>query len=262
MTAVLDPSKYRPDRSLPAKIGRRMTQWRAAQPMLHTPEQAIVSFTFDDFPKSAVEHGASALEAIGALGTFYACTGMLGHENIMGQLYTAEDLDRLRSAGHEIAAHTQTHLDCGQVSADTVRGEITENITNLKALVPDIEVSDFAWPYGETTYKAKASVGDLVTTGRGILPGINRKGSDLMQLRSCELTPQAATIKRAKQAIEKAVLIGGWVTIFTHDIRSDPSPFGTTPEAFMSLAKFARDSGARILPMQQAFRALQKEARA
>ena len=38
----------------------------------------MVSFTFDDLPKSAVTTGAGMLEAHGARGTFYVSGGLVG----------------------------------------------------------------------------------------------------------------------------------------------------------------------------------------
>ena len=36
---------YQPDRSLPAKIARRMTRWSVARPLEATPERAQICFT-------------------------------------------------------------------------------------------------------------------------------------------------------------------------------------------------------------------------
>lgn len=252
MNAVFDPASYRPDRSLPAKVKRRLTQWRAVRRMPATPQQAIVSFTFDDFPKSAMDTGADLLDRIGAKGTYYTCTGMAGMTNLLGEMYRPDDLVQLASAGHEIAAHTHTHLDCARTENAVVQADIDDNLRVLSEH-GHTNVKHFAWPYGETQFRAKKDIATKVQTARGILPGINATGSDLMQLRSFELTPDDWTHNRAKQAIETAARKGGWVTIFTHDVRDNPSPFGLTSAAFKSVIKAARDSGADILTMGAAY---------
>jgi len=56
-------------------ILRRLT--RAAPIRIDVPG-GLVSFTFDDFPKSAALNGASILEKYQARRTFYGCLGMMG----------------------------------------------------------------------------------------------------------------------------------------------------------------------------------------
>lgn len=250
---MIDPSLYSPDRSLPAKIKRRLTYWRAAKPMRQTPRRGMISFTFDDFPKSAAQYGADALEDAGAKGAFYTCTGMMGQTNRMGEMYNMDDLGALASRGHEIAAHTHNHIDCARVDPATVRSEICHNLAELQRLKTPKDVPHFAWPYGETSPTNKSKIGDLVSTGRGILPGINKKGSDLMQLGAFELTPDQWTTQRAADAIEKTARKGGWTIIFTHDVCAHPSAFGTTPESIRRLAKQSRDAGLDILTVSEAF---------
>ncbi|MEL8054718.1 MAG: polysaccharide deacetylase family protein [Pseudomonadota bacterium] len=253
---MLDPSQYSPDRSFGAKIKRRLTYWQAAQPMPRTPAQGIVSFTFDDFPKSAAQYGSDVLARHEALGTYYACTGMREQTNIMGEMYGEDDLQQLTTIGHDIGLHTQSHLDCARVNSATVRDEIEQNITGLN---PTPFISHFAWPYGETTLKNKSGIGDLVSTARGILPGINRKGSDLMQLSAFELTPDDKTTERAASAIEQTARKSGWTIIFTHDVRPEPSPFGTTPDALERLVKLSKDAGLHVLPISNAFSHIQPD---
>ena len=67
MTDTVDVSLsgYSPDRSLMAKIRRRMIQLIGVEPVPRSPSRAIVTFTFDDFPKSAADTGAAIVESGG-----------------------------------------------------------------------------------------------------------------------------------------------------------------------------------------------------
>lgn len=257
---VIDPAAFTPDRSLRGKLKRRLTYWRTARPLKHTPKRGVVCFTFDDFPRSAAEHGAEALAAFNLPATYYVCTGMRGHTNVMGEMYCEETLAEIVRLGHEVGAHTHSHLDCSQVDPAIVRQEITDNLDGLTALGQRQAVAHFAWPYGETTFQNKSALDDLVSTARGILPGINREGSDLMQLSAFELTPEPWTTERAVRAIEKTARTGGWTIIFTHDIQRSPSPFGTTPEAFKHIVKLAHDADVDVRTMSGAFAQIQTEA--
>lgn len=234
------------------KIKRRMTQWRVATPLPASPRRVIVSFTFDDFPKSAAESGAEIIEKVGGKACFYACTGMAGTRNETGQLFDASDIQRLLDAGHEIGAHTQSHLDCANAPVDTALKDIAANLHALKAMGANEPITQFAYPYGETRFDLKRTLPDRFEAVRGVLAGVNTKGSDLIQLRSMELTPDSTTTDRAAKAIKAAARAPAWIIIFTHDVRSDPSPYGTTPDALAYLANLAIENGAALLTPSQA----------
>lgn len=250
MSEAINPFDYSPSRSLPARIRRRLTQWQSVAPIDAPIVHPMISFTFDDFPISAAEHGAECLSRFDLKGTFYACSGLAGQRNITGELYTEKHLSALVDAGHEIGAHTHTHLDCATNPLKTTIADIDQNMTWLNSL--NVAPTSFAYPYGETTVPLKQRLDPMFSTARGILPGINRKGSDLTQLRSMELTPDAWTHRRAAEAIEAVNRNGGWLVFFTHDVRNDPSPFGVQPSVLETLARQARDSGAAVLPVFEA----------
>ena len=49
---------------------------------------------------------------------------------------------------------------------------------------------------------------------------------------------------------------GGWLVFSTHDISATPTPWGCTPGFFEDIVRCAVDSGARILPVAQAWEVL------
>ena len=52
--AKLSPFDYSPSRTLSAKIQRRLTQSQTCAPLQQLP-QSLITFSFDDFPKSAAD---------------------------------------------------------------------------------------------------------------------------------------------------------------------------------------------------------------
>jgi len=248
---VLSPADYSPDRSLPAKVRRRLTQWRTVKALSKMPA-SIITFSFDDFPKSAADTGAEIMDTINAPAIYYACTGLAGKTNLTGAQYRPEDMLALAQAGHEIGAHTHTHLDCSTASTASVLENIDCNLQVLKDMGLKQEVTHFAYPYGETTIALKQALLAKFETCRGILPGQNGPRADRMQLRAMELTPDTMTTDRALHAIETALKAPNWLHIFTHDIRARPSDFGTTPQAFKRIAQAARNSGLMIATPTQA----------
>ena len=63
-----------------------------------------MSFTFDDFPSSAVHAGGTLITELGGTATFHATSGPYA-----AGLYEKHDLDALLAAGHEVGSHTHSH---------------------------------------------------------------------------------------------------------------------------------------------------------
>ncbi|WP_300395297.1 polysaccharide deacetylase family protein [Henriciella sp.] len=238
---------YQPDRSLPAKVTRRLTRWSVASPLKASPQRTQICFTFDDFPKSAADTGAEILDEVGAKGCFYACTGMASTTNLSGDLFDADDLKALTAGGHEIGAHTQTHLDCARSDTATVLADIDTNLAQLAAMGLETPVTQFAWPYGETRARLKPKLASRFDVARGVLAGPNGKGSDLMQLSAYELDESEDSVARATAAIERSARLPTWLFIFTHDVRERPSPWGTRPDRLRRLVRLARNTGAELV---------------
>lgn len=252
MVLNLSPDTYVPDRSLKAKLLRRVIQWRTARPLPKDPDRPIVTFTFDDFPKSSVTNGASIVENVGGKATYYACSGLMNGETVTGPQYDQDDLHNLIERGHEIGGHTHFHIDCWRTPLEYALQDIDRNLSELRDIGSKAAVPQFAYPYGETTFALKEALIDKFRVCRGILPGVNGKGSDLMQLRALELCPEESTIDRAIHAIDCAKDNPKWVIIFTHDVRDNPSAFGTFPKSLQRVADHAVKSGMEILSMTEA----------
>ena len=249
---------YEPSRTFQAKIRRRMIQWRAASPLTASPKRAIVSFSFDDFPKSAAVDGSSIIESVGGRACFYACTGLMGTTTDTGEMFDERNILELVAAGHEIGAHTDDHLDCAIAETNDVLKSINSNINMLQQIGLNTPPKHFAYPYGETNQDIKSALAGRFLTARGVLPGTNGKGSDAMQLRAFELDRDDWSVTRAAEAIEAAARAPVWINIFTHDVCRAPSAYGTTPTALRRLARLARDSGAAILTPSEAMAEIER----
>lgn len=235
---------YVPSRTLPAQVQRRVTMWRKANQAFVAPDRPVVTFTFDDFPKSAL-NGADLVEKHGGRAGFYACTSFMGQRSpVMGEMFDAATLAELRARGHEIGAHTHTHLDCARTRLESVERDIGENLEALAEAGHHETVSAFAFPYGETTYAAKQWVGDVFTTGRGILPGLNAGDVDRSQLHAIELGASAMHRRRALAALDACIKAKAWLFFFTHDVGATPTSYGAPADLIEELAARAVGAGA------------------
>jgi peptidoglycan/xylan/chitin deacetylase (PgdA/CDA1 family) len=212
----------------------------------------IVSFTFDDFPQSALHLGGAILKKYGASGTFYASVGLMDTVNGLGLHFSADDLQSLLRDGHELGSHTFSHLSCRSTSlrsfeANAIRGkEAVERVTGTR------DAHQFSYPYGHVTLLAKKKIGAGVSSCRGIVPGINKSPVDLNLLRANRLYSWSFDLGSIDQLLRANEQNRGWVIFYTHDISDNPSRFGCRPSEFESVVKLTVETRASILSVGQA----------
>jgi peptidoglycan/xylan/chitin deacetylase (PgdA/CDA1 family) len=246
-----DAFAYSPPRDALSKVRRRLTQWRAARPASLKFDTPLLSIAFDDFPVSAAETGARILEAHGARGTYYAAAAMAETDGPCGRNFSARDLARLDSAGHEIGCHTFDHADCAVRAPFETLQSLAANRDALAAMGARGNARSLAYPYGETTFALKQSLPPRFGCARGVLPGLNLGSSDLAQLRAHALFGEAWTA-RLRTAMKTAAKRKAWLIGFTHDVADAPSPWGTRAQDLDALLGFAHELGFAVVPVSSA----------
>src|SRR5438309_11479744 len=88
---------------------RTATRSFFTRPVTVDRQKPIISFTFDDFPRSALLTGGAILKRFGLAGTFYASLGLMGKQAPTGNIFLPEDLKDLLGQGHELGCHTFAH---------------------------------------------------------------------------------------------------------------------------------------------------------
>src|SRR5580704_9182816 len=79
------------------------------RPFIVRTSQPLISFTFDDFPRTALLTGGAILQRFGVAGTYYVSLGLLGMNSPSGTICVPEDLTALLQQGHELGCHTFSH---------------------------------------------------------------------------------------------------------------------------------------------------------
>lgn len=245
---------YQPDRSLKGKIRRRVVRLAHRRPLARGPTTPMVTFSFDDAPLSAVEAGAALLEARGARGTFYVSAGLAGTEGPMGRYAEAADYARLAAAGHEIACHTYSHLDCGQASGAQALADTTRNLEVLADWRAGV-VDNFAYPYGDVAAGPKGALARRYAVLRALHHGVIEAGTDLNQAPAVGIEGADGEAV-AEHWLARAKARSAWLILYTHDVRPDPSPWGCAPDALARLIDRAQDDGFEIATVAEAARRL------
>ena len=186
----------------------------------------IVSFTFDDVPKSAVTNGAAALEARGATATYYISGGMVGARTTHWDLADADELLSLHDRGHEIACHTYSHRRVVDMSPPDLAADIARNQHYLLGLRPSIAITNFAYPFGVGSLRRKRLLGATYRSCRSIVPGINVGTVDPQFLKSMPLIDRQVGADDIDRAMDRTKAEGGWLIFYTHDVVASPSFYG------------------------------------
>ena len=239
---------YNADASLMGKVRRRAVRLMHRRLARLSHDGPIVSFTFDDVPISGAETGAAILERAGARGTWYVCAGLFGQPGDMGRYADRDEIARLAQAGHEIACHTFSHLDCGLADERAIGGDADRNAEALAAFAD--RPRHFAYPYGEVSPQAKKALKARYGSLRAVHSGIVTSGSDLNQLPAVGIEGEDGEVE-AVRWIDRAVERNAWVILYTHDVRETPSKYGCTPGALERIVSHARARGAAIRTVGQ-----------
>jgi peptidoglycan/xylan/chitin deacetylase (PgdA/CDA1 family) len=225
--------------SIAARLARASGGLLSTRPARIACPGGIVSFTFDDFPRSAWLNGGAVLERNGVRGTYYAAMGFAGTANHLGPMFEIDDLRAAHANGHEIACHTFSHRDCCRAAPAEIAAEIDRNAAALAPVVGPSGSPNFAYPFGGVSLTAKRALAGRFDSCRGTARGINRGTIDLADLRSTSLYGRTYDQAALRQLVDQTRIVGGWTIFYTHDVGAAPSDFGCTPEQLDEIAAYA-----------------------
>jgi len=214
----------------------------------------MVSFTFDDLPKSAVTTGARILDAHDARGTFYISGELVGTTSPHWTFADVEDILALHAKGHEIGCHTYSHRRACDLDAASLSVEIERNRQYFGSLDPSIKIDNFAYPFGYGSFVLKHQLKTAFQSCRSIVPGVNSGIVDLQFLRAMPLIDGGIDCEEIERAFDEAQTNNGWLIFYSHDVVDEPSPYGCSP-ALMNRAIEA--ASRRKIPVMSMAEALQ-----
>jgi len=245
---------YQPRTDLRSKLARRAARIIGKRMTAPKLERAIISFSFDDCPKSALTNAAPLLEVEGWRGTFYMAMGLCGSINHLGQHMSEDDVKAANHNGHEIADHTFDHLDGQQVSHREFLQNIDKNQNAIDAL--NIPLSrNFAYPYGCVSPSLKGKVAARFDLSRGVHDPVFKTANtqlDTALIPSMRMY-HGQEIEDIIKTIESLQNAPQWLILFTHDVRVAPSDFGCTMQDISRIITAIKDNGVDVMPMIEAY---------
>ena len=225
-------------------FGRRSVRLRNRSP--------LISFTFDDFPRSALYVGGEILKKYGATGTYYTALGLMNTDGPVGPIFSADDLSETLRRGHELGCHTFDHYDTWTTHPETYERSIIRNREELNRLLPGANFSTFSYPLSIPRPETKRRIQKHFQCGRSCFQTFNSGRADLNLVRAFFLEQCKGDVDQAKAVIDKNAQSCGWLVFATHDVSETPTRFGCTPAFFEEVVRHAVESRAKILPVAKA----------
>lgn len=232
-------------------VSRKIARHTIFRPFRLRLDAPVVAFSFDDFPTSAAENAAPALEDAGMRGTYYLASGLMGRQE-NGQLITSADtVQGLARNGHEIGAHTHQHINVQRTANDALIADITTNDREIARIVGEARPVSFAYPFGVLSVRSKLALMHRYPGLRGIKTGINHGLIDLAHLLSQELYDCSSDEPSIGQVLDEVERRRGWLIFYTHDVRKDPTSIGCSPAYFAKIVEKVRRRGIKVEPVAE-----------
>jgi peptidoglycan/xylan/chitin deacetylase (PgdA/CDA1 family) len=235
-----------------ARFSHRMAMHLRVEPFRLRNETPLVSFTFDDVPKSAATVGAAILDAHDVHGTFYVIGSQVGTASPLWDMVDGDDVVALHRGGHEIACHTFSHKRACDLDAETLSAEIARNQQYLRSLDSSIRIENFAYPFGYGSFVRKRQLKTVFKSCRSIVPGVNSGTVDLQFLRAMPLIDRRIDRDGIERAFDQAQTANGWLIFYTHDVADEPSPYGCSPALLNEALEAASRRKIPVLNMAEA----------
>jgi hypothetical protein len=232
-------------RTLAAKFQRR-------ELAIDTP-MPLISFSFDDAPRTSFEVGGEVLSEHGIRATYYMSLGLLDSETELGPIASPEHLLRAVEAGHELGCHTFHHHDAWLTPSREYIESVDENRRALHRLLPDYAFHSFAYPKNGARLSVKAALEQRFDCCRGGGQSFNSGIVDLNLLNACFLDRRARVdLNFVRTLIDGNSEQRGWLIFAAHDISDGALDFGCAVDFFKAVVRQALYSGALILPVAAA----------
>jgi len=237
---------------LPMAYARRMARWFARRRFSLSAGAPLITFTFDDFPRTALTAGGAILEEAGARGSYFVAMGLESQTIATGRMFSAADLNDLLGRGHELGCHTYHHYPAWETSTADYESSVDRNAVALAELPQAIQAQIHSYPI---SYPRPASKRRIARRFRGCRAGgqaPNRGTVDLNYLNSFFIEQSVGDFGAIERVIAENIAQGGWLIFSTHDVTDSHTRFGCSPAFFAKVVRAARNSGAEIKTMSKA----------
>ncbi len=234
------------------RLRREISARLARRPLVMCNAEPLVSFTFDDFPRSALLQGGTILRAHGFSGTFFASFGLTGRVTPTGEIFGRDDLAELVAQKHELGCHTFDHCHSWDTAPVDFEASIVRNHLTIEKYLTKLEVKTCSYPISCPRPAIKRRTERYFSCCRGGGQTFNSGTLDLNHLKAFFIEQSTDNFGAIERLIDDNARQMGWLIFATHDISDSPTRFGCTPTLFEKIVRCVVTSGARTLPVYEA----------
>lgn len=213
-------------------------------------DRPLVSFTFDDAPRSAFNEAREILEKYNCHGTYYVSLGFLNQDN--GITYSSQDLRNAWENGHELACHTKTHIDISKSNIAEFKESVTQNNLQIQKIISGYNFKNFSYPFGSQTVSSKMYLSGLFKSARGNRSGINHGSIDRLNLKTIRLYENLESPDHIQSILNEAVRTNGWIVFYTHGVENGYIEDGCSPAFFENVVKQVKEMNIDIMTVDGA----------
>ncbi len=211
--------------------------------------KSVVSFTFDDVPRSACRVGSRLIEAASGTATFYACGKLAPDDN---DFFSDQDLQDLAARGHEIGSHGFHHVNYQTCTRAMASEDIALNDRYFESIgLPPADT--FAYPYGAVRPSVKRLLSKRFSTMRGVQCAANGRNVDLSLLKSVQLYSSTLDMDKIAVLLQRAAARPTWLIFLSHSVTDDGGEFDIKVGDLEAVIRRVQESG---LPMMSVGAAL------
>jgi peptidoglycan/xylan/chitin deacetylase (PgdA/CDA1 family) len=232
---------------------RRAAGWFGRRPFVMPRGPAIISFTFDDFPRSALINGGAILEHYGIAGTYYVSLGLSRQITPCGEMFDVDELPCLVDLGHELGCHTYSHCPAWNTTPEVFEREVLRNADQLRRRLPSGGFRTLSYPISHPRPGTKDRLSRYFALCRGGGQTMNEGTIDLNYVSAFFLEQSEHNPTAVMEVIKRNHAAGGWLIFATHDVSQSPTRYGCTTAFFQTVVRSAVDSGAEILSVSKAW---------
>lgn len=229
--------------------------WVPGLTQAQTPE-AMVTFTFDDVPKSVLTVGLPILEKYQYPATVYVETRNTDN-NLKGYM-NWDDVKKADQAGWEIAAHTHTHPHMTKLSDAEILDDLLTSTQDLAdhGYAP----VDFASPFGDVDDRVLAIIKKHYASHRDAWPAaVNTLPlADPYHIASYEVTKDT-TLDDLSKLLGGLQTKGGWLVLQVHEVTPKGEPVNDEYDTNLleDVVELIHEKGLPVLTIRQALTSLQ-----
>jgi peptidoglycan/xylan/chitin deacetylase (PgdA/CDA1 family) len=227
--------------------GQRLAAKHLAQrPFILKNDRPLISFSFDDFPVSALEVAGPMLERHGIAATYYVSVGLAGSLAPTGRIVEKTAIAQVIERGHELGCHTFGHCHATETEPDEFERNIVKNHRVLREMLPEVTVHTLSYPIGCPRPATKRRCARYFGGCRAGGQTYNAGRVDLDNLQAFFLEQSRDDLDAVVKLIDATCRANGWLILATHDVCPEPTRYGVSPEFFEKIVGHAIACGAVV----------------